>query len=187
VLVWSTKQRTSRGIDAEEIERLARQALRVAGALRFVEPDGARLSADRHITITACPGGLSRLCLWEEGTDTCEYSTRRSTRRPIGMSCGDGGVMVHAFECSAGAGPEPRTQRGASSCRNADSHHAESPPGSLKDLSQVRIVGRARPRPANSRTPECAGQTGYGHAAAFQSAVLIGASLACQSHDRTKP
>ncbi len=31
MLVWSTEQRTSRGINAEEIERLARQVLEVAG------------------------------------------------------------------------------------------------------------------------------------------------------------
>jgi hypothetical protein len=30
-LVWSTEQRTSRGSDAEKIERLARQALEGAG------------------------------------------------------------------------------------------------------------------------------------------------------------
>src|SRR6266511_4181385 len=60
--------------------------------------------------------------------------------RPHG--CGDSGVMVHAFECSARPGPEPHTPHGPSSCGNAHSHNAATTPRSLNDLSHVRIVRR---------------------------------------------
>src|SRR6266511_4769397 len=49
------------------------------------------------------------------------------------MSCGDGGVIVHASECSARPGPEPRTPPGPSGCGNADPQNAAPPGRSLND------------------------------------------------------
>jgi hypothetical protein len=58
-------------------------------------------------------------------------------------------------------------------------------PCMIPAMPQVRILGRARPRPANRRAPERTGHTGYGYAACCQTAVLTGAPLAC--HDRAQP
>jgi hypothetical protein len=72
--------------------------------------------------------------------------------------------MVHAFECSARPGPEPRTPPGASSCGNANSHHAAASRGperpgplTMPAARRFECLAGHRPDPRNPHSPASSG------------------------------
>src|SRR6266516_2407084 len=100
------------------------------------------LSADHHTTITDLLGVGWPASDLEEGTDTCECLTRRSTRQSVGMSCGDGGMIV-LDSCPR---QEPDQIHAPRSARLA----AEMPIKTTPQWRARRQDGPAKPKPSTT-------------------------------------